>query len=344
MLSDKEIKQIREELESCKRPIFFFHDDQDGLASFLLLYRYIKEGRGVVLKAFPELKAQFAKKAIDYGADKVFILDIALVEQNFIDNVKRKIVWVDHHEPLERERVDYYNPRIQNAAENIPVSALCYKVVQQEQDLWLATIGSVADWYMPDFAKAFSKRYPDLLPREIKEPETAIFTTQLGKLIRIFSFILKGKTSEVMRCVKILTRIKTPYEILNGETPAGRYILKKFEKINEEYEHLIKRAEKTKPTGKLLFFSYTHESIAFSKDISNELLHKNPDKIVIVARDRKDEMKCSLRAKVPILPALKKALQGIDGFGGGHEFACGVNIKKDDFKRFLENFKSELGI
>lgn len=39
MLKEDEIKMIKEELDSCKRPLFFFHDDADGLSSFLLMYR-----------------------------------------------------------------------------------------------------------------------------------------------------------------------------------------------------------------------------------------------------------------------------------------------------------------
>lgn len=340
MLTNAQLKKIKQELQEATNPLYFFHDDADGLCSFLQFYRFVREGHGIIIKTTPKIDYRFSQKVEEYNPDKVFILDIAIVEQDFIDSAKRKIVWIDHHEPLERTGIDYYNPRIADITANIPVSALCYNVVKQ--DLWLATLGSIADWYMPDFAKEFSRKYPDLLPKEVKDPETAIFTTQLGKLIKVFSFILKGNTSEVMKCVKILTRIKSPHEILNAETPAGRYLLNKFEKINREYETLLRHAEKTEPAGRFLLFSYTHESIAFSKDISNELLHKNPDKIIIVARERSDEMKCSLRAKMPILPALKKALQGIEGFGGGHEFACGANIKKHDFKRFLEKFKKEL--
>ena len=33
------------------------------------------------------------------------------------------------------------------------------------------------------------------------------------------------------------------------------------------------------------------------------------------------------------------ALEQVDGFGGGHPYACGASIKKEDFKRFIEIFK-----
>ncbi len=51
MLTEKEIAAIRDGLETAKNPLFFFHDDPDGLASALLLYRKINEGRLVRVKA-----------------------------------------------------------------------------------------------------------------------------------------------------------------------------------------------------------------------------------------------------------------------------------------------------
>ena len=32
---------------------------------------------------------------------------------------------------------------------------------------------------------------------------------------------------------------------------------------------------------------------------------------------------------------IDKALAGLSGYGGGHENACGLNIKKHDFEEFV---------
>jgi len=341
MLSDKEIKQIREELESCKRPVFFFHDDQDGLASFLLLYRYVKEGRGIVLKAFPELKAQLAKKAIDYGADKVFILDIALVEQEFIDEVKVPVIWIDHHTPVARDRVKYYNPRLKEESLNVPAAYLCYQVVQQ--DMWIAMTGCLGDWYIPDFLEDFKKKYPDLMPEKISVGDF-LFKSRMGILVKLFSFNLKENTSEVVQSMKILTRADNPYEILNQETPKGRFVYKKYEKINKAYEELKERILKQKTDGKLLVFTYTEDKLSLTKDLSNELLYMFPNSLIVLGRDKSGEMRCSIRTglHIDLLQAVKKALIGIEGYGGGHEHACGAAIKKHDFNRFIENLGKEI--
>src|SRR3989344_5833931 len=84
-LSKTQIAQIRDNLDNCKKPLFFFDDDQDGLCSFLQLYRYKKEGKGIIVKTTPKLGTSFVGKVHEYSPDKVFILDLAVVEQDFLD-------------------------------------------------------------------------------------------------------------------------------------------------------------------------------------------------------------------------------------------------------------------
>ena len=113
-LSKAQITQIRDHLDNCKNPLFFFDDDQDGLCSFLQLYRYKKEGKGIIVKTTPKLDSIFVGKVREYQPDKVFILDVAVVEQDFLDEMKVPVIWVDHHGPFERSNVKYFNPRISN--------------------------------------------------------------------------------------------------------------------------------------------------------------------------------------------------------------------------------------
>jgi hypothetical protein len=54
----------------CQRPIFLFHDDADGLCSFLLLYRYKKEGKGIVVKSRPSVDSKFSKPVLEYDPDR----------------------------------------------------------------------------------------------------------------------------------------------------------------------------------------------------------------------------------------------------------------------------------
>ena len=338
MLTEKDYEKIREELKNCTKPIFFFHDDPDGLASFLLLYRYIREGKGVVVKTYPRIDNKFIKKVEEYGADKVFILDIALVEQEFVDKVNLPIIWIDHHTPLEIDGVKYFNPRAENN-DNVPVSYLCYKVVKK--DLWISAVGVIGDWFLPDFIDEFRKKYPDLLPQDINDPGDILFNTKLGQLSRLFSFVLKGKTQDAMKCVKILTRIKTPYEILEQKTTAGKYLYKKYEKIKKEYDNILNDILNNVKNEKILVYTYTAKKMSFTGDLSNELLYRFPNKAILIGREKSGEVKCSLRSnsEIKLSKILEKALTGIDGYGGGHEYACGACVKTHDFKRFVNNLK-----
>lgn len=339
-LSSAQVRQIRGYLNNCKNPLFFFDDDQDGLCAFLQLYRYKKEGKGIIVKTTPRLGNVFVRKVHEYQPDIVFILDIADVQQDFLDEMTVPVIWVDHHGPFERYNVKYFNPRISKWEDNHPTSYMCHQIA--EQDLWIASIGCIADWFMPPFIKEFKKKFPDLLDKPYKIPGDIIYNTKLGHLIKIFSFILKGKTDDVMKCVKILTRIESPYEILGQETAQGRFIYKRYEQANKMYEPLLKDVLKTaeKTEDKLVIFTYKDDKSSFTSDLSNEAIYRFPNNIILIGREKNDEMKCSLRSSKMILPPLiEKALAGLEGYGGGHEHACGLNIKTRDFEEFVRRFR-----
>ena len=339
-LSKQQIVSIRDNLDNCKNPLFFFDDDQDGLCSFLQLYRYKKEGNGIIVKAYPKLGTFFLRKIDEYNPDKIFILDIADVEQDFLDQVKVPVIWIDHHGPFQRDNVKYFNPRISNWEDNHPTSYMCYQVV--EQNIWIATIGCVADWFIPPFIKEFDSKFPDLIEKPYKTPGDIIYNTKLGHLIRIFAFVLKGKTDDVNKNIKILTRMKNPYEILNQDTAQGRFIYKKYEQANKIYEPLLKDVMKKleKEKDNIFIYKYNDDKTSFTSELSNESIYRHPEKIILIAREKNDEMKCSLRSSKIILPPLiEKSLVGLDGYGGGHEYACGLNIKTIDFEEFLKRFK-----
>ncbi len=347
MLSEKEVANLKDILAHAKQPLIFFHDDPDGLASFLLFYRTIKEGRGYCVKAYPQITTNFIRHVETYDPDMVFILDIAMVDQEFIDGINKPIHWIDHHGPLQRERVKYYNPRV-TTGENVPTPILCWQIMgdQRPEDLWIATTGAIGDWYFPKYAKEFQAQRPDILPPEITTVQEAMFNSTLGKLIKVFSFNLKGSTSEVNKSVRILTRIENPDEILKQTTPRGKLIWKKYEKINEIYEQMLQKIVQGVTDDKILVYTYSDDKLSLTKDLSNELLYKYPDKLIVLGREKDGELRCSLRSgpQWNIAKALEKSLIGIQGYGGGHEQACGAGIKKEDFKQFLENMRRELSL
>lgn len=341
-ITDKQLAFIKDQLDTAKRPLFFHDDDPDGLVSFLLLYRYCREGKRVMVKSSPELKKLFLRFVEEYGPDKIFVLDMPNISQEFIDGVDVPIIMIDHHQPIENDDgIKYFNPRIEDDKDNRPISYWCYKIT--EQDLWLATTGCVSDWFFPDFASDFSKKHPDLLPDNVNTPEEALFNTKLGELCRLFSFILKGKGSTVKKCINTLMKINDPYEILEQKTPAGKLLWKRFKEIDDEYQELLSQIGKDNIKNGLLFFEYIEKNYSFTSDLSNELLYKYPDKIIFICREKSGKMHCSLRSsKKDIPPLIDESLKGLDGYGGGHAHACGISVAKEDFEIFLERFKKSI--
>ncbi|MFP4656921.1 MAG: DHH family phosphoesterase [Candidatus Woesearchaeota archaeon] len=345
MISDEKIDELRKELDECSKPLIFFDDDCDGLASFVLLYRYKREGKGVPIKAAPTLNENFLKYVETYGPDKIFVLDNSRISEDFVAKAKTKIICLDHH-PYERlDGVKYYNPKDFNEAITWPTSYWAYKIASKEnnEDIWIGMLGCIGDWFMPDFKDEFCELYPDLMDKSIEKPDDALFHSEIGRLAQAFYFVLKGSTKIVLSCMKILTRIDSPYEILEQKTPQGKYIYKHYDKVLKHYNKLLSMAKKSVTEDRIIVFTYDHDNTSMTAEVSNELIHTYPEKIVVVGRRKNSEYRCSIRSagETLVAPALEKILESIDGYGGGHDHACGAAIKEEDFGRFIEMLRDE---
>lgn len=340
MLPFNDIAVIRKALDSSQNPLFFFHDDPDGLASFLILYRYVRRGRGFPVKAKPVITSAFAHKVVETVADRVFVLDIAEVDQNFIDSVSVPIFWIDHHIPLNRSNVVYVNPRV-SLKENIPTPALCYEFVNR--DLWIAIVGCISEWYIPPFIDLAKKQFPDLFG-SAKTIEELLFHSPIGILSQVFSFNLKGESKDVYSSIRIFTRIEHPDEILKQTTSQGKFLWRRYLEVKQRYDVMRERALRTPVTGKLLVFTYSSDNWSLTKDLANELIALNPDKLVVLGREKSGEMRCSIRSgKNIFLPdILAVALKGLNATGGGHEHACGAAVPVAEFPLFLERLEAEV--
>jgi nanoRNase/pAp phosphatase (c-di-AMP/oligoRNAs hydrolase) len=336
MIPKNKLEELRKYLDNAHRPLYFFDSDSDGLASFLLFYRHVREGKGVIVNNKP-LSEEYARKVDEYQPDVVFVLDVPDVDQEFFDKIKVPVIWLDHHPILDRKGVKYYNPRLWDDSDNRPTAFWAYQVVKR--NLWIAMAGIIGD-YSLELVKEFKKAYPDLLPDNIKKPGDALFKSKFSKIIQIFNFCLKGSVSDAMKSVKILTRVDDPNELLEKESARARFVYKKFERVLQEYDALRKRVPISK--SRFLIFKYVPGKYALSGELSNELLERNPDKIVIVAREKEDEVAMSLRSRdVKIVDRLQNVIKKIGGRGGGHDLACGAMIHKRDWEEFVELFKRQ---
>ncbi|MBU2634042.1 MAG: hypothetical protein KJ674_02245 [Nanoarchaeota archaeon] len=332
------LEQIKEYLDKAENPLIFFDDDPDGLCSYLLLKRYFKKGHGVVVKAAPKLGVSFLRKVEEYCPDLVVVLDKPDIEQEFVDKVNVPLIWIDHHPIIDLEGVKSFNPLFKDKNDNRPVTYWCYQIVKQDE--WIAMAGIVGDFCLAT-VKEFSEKYKDLFPKDIGDPGEILFNSKFGKLIRIFSFILKNRTSEVNKVINILTKIEDPYEILDQKTSQGKCVYNNYEKVNKIYHELLEKALKTKADGNLFVYTYASSKMSMTADLSNELFHRHPDKVVVVGRIKDDFVKLSLRSNKIKLPKLiQKALENLDGSGGGHDHACGTTVSKYDLYKFIDNLKT----
>ena len=342
MLNLKQVKEIREHLERAQNPLFFFDNDDDGLASFLLLRRFIGRGKGVAIKSFPGLSENYARKLHELNPDYVFVLDKPSVDKGFLkeaENLNIPVVWIDHHNvpPPENKEVFYYNPYLENKT-NEPVSYLCYKITDNKNDLWIAMFGCIGDGFFPDFVEEFQERYSDLWREGVENAGQSLYMTKIGKIARILSFALKDRTTKVIQMLRFLSQVGSPYELLDEESSGA--IIKRYNQINKKYSKLVEKARQfAKPNKKLLFFQYGGD-FSLSADIANELFFLFPEKIIFVAYIKSSKANISLRWKKNIREITLKAIEGIEGAtGGGHEHATGAQVNVEDLPKFKEKIE-----
>lgn len=348
MLTKKQIVEIKEHLERAQNPLFFFDNDDDGLASFLLLRRFIDRGRGVAIKSFPDLNVSYYRKVQELKPDYVFILDKPVVSKEFLEKVKLDnipIVWIDHHQvenpSLTFENVEsedsgagiyYYNPFF-NDKNFEPVSYLCYKIVNKKEDIWLAVIGCISDCYMPDFYKEFEEKYPDLTKKNVKSAFDLLYNSEIGKISRVLDFSLKDTTTHVVNMLRFMMRVKHPLDILQ-ENSKTKQILRRYMEIDSKYQMLMERARK-QVKDKLIYFQYGG-NLSLSSNLSNQLTYEFPGKFVVVVYVKGDIANISLRGR-GVRELTLNAIKNIEGAsGGGHENATGAKMNISDLLKFKE--------
>ena len=333
MLTEKQISEIREHLDSSQNPLFFFDNDTDGMCSFLLLRRYLGRGNGVAIKSYPYLDESYSRKIRELEPDKVFILDKPEVSEEFFDYCRQRnlpVVWIDHHEAHSPKDVFYYNP-MSNKPSYEPVSSVCHKVAKKDE--WIAMIGCLGDHYLPDFTDKFARQYPELLAKHGNAGE-ARFETEMSKLIKLIDFAMKDTTTNVVRLMKALIEAKGPHEILNREKKY-EHMWKRHDLVRKKYDLLMEKAKQS-ISGRMLFFRYSGD-LSISRELSDELSHFFQDKLIAVAYVRGEVVKVSLRyLKKDLRPIVSDILKEIEGRGGGHPAACGMAIKAKDLDKLKE--------
>jgi len=346
MLTKKQISEIREHLDKAQNPLFFFDNDNDGLMSFLLLQRFIGRGKGVVVKNLPDLNISYYRRVNELKPDYIFVLDKPAVSQEILDKAKEDnlpVVWIDHHnmdKPKDKD-VYYYNSFLEDG-KGEPVSYLSYKIIGENKDIWLAIIGCISDYYMPDFYNEFAKKYPELVIKSPKTPFDLFYDSEIGRIARILDFSLKDTTTNVVKMLKFMMKAKGPMDVLE-ENSKTKQILKRYNEINAHYQKLMEKARE-QVGEKMVYFQYGGD-LSLSYNLANQLTHEFSEKIIVVVYVNKDIANISIRGQfVDVREITLKAIEGIEGaIGGGHEHATGAKMNVEHLPEFKKKIEELVG-
>jgi len=347
MLSEKQIKEIRDHLEKAQNPIFFYDNDQDGLCSYLLLRRYIGRGKGVCVKSYPGLTKEYFRKVHELKADYIFVLDKPVIENEFFEEAEKfnmPLVWIDHHKPNADQKIPkfifHYNSLLSDSKKlefGEPTTYLCYKVANKKEDLWIAMVGCVSDRYLPDFYKEFKEQFPELSIDSDDIAEWA-YRSRVRELTSLLSFGLKDRVTNVVKMQKFLIKVKSPHEVLQ-ESKENMTMHYKFKQIDQKYQKLLKKAKEIgEISDEVLFFKFGGE-LSISADLANEISFFFPEKIIFVAYERGDKINLSLRGNNVRKPLLKTLESFENATGGGHRHAVGGSVRAKDLEEFKKTFE-----
>jgi single-stranded DNA-specific DHH superfamily exonuclease len=348
-IPQEQLDDFRQRVLASKRPLFFYDDDADGLCSYLLCF-HAREGQalGIRVHSSAALTADYARKIEENQPDLVVVLDKPYIEQQFLEQVNVPLLWLDHHEAQKKlpANVTYYNPRVGDDADNRSTTYWVWKALGRPQDLWIAAVGNISDWQITSVAEEFWKQHPEILSPVGSAPE-ALFSDKhkFGTLARIVQFNLKGDSAEVRTAIKILSRIESPNELLEHTSPRAKLLFKRYQNVERQYQKMLQEARRSAGAGRLLHHVYGHLETSLLSEVSNQLIYEYPEKIVFIAREHNGEIKLSIRsATVPVVEAVRSALDGLRGNAGGHTHACGGNLKAEDFPVFFRRFSEKMGL
>ena len=335
MIPQNELNQIKELLERSQNPLFLFDNDGDGLCSFMILKKSLDRGKGFLIKSFPELSADYIRKADEFNSDLIIVLDYGLISKEFIESAKERnleIVVIDHHDVPKIPETNFFT----SYPTKEPTSYICQKIFNQKQTEWLSLIGCISDVYLPEFHRNITEEFPELTNGE-EDPMNMLFTTEIGKIAMMMNFGLKDTTTNVMKMIRFIDSCRSPQDFLS-ESKENKYL---HEKYSKSMEFLRKISSRAKIQDNIVLLEYSG-SLSMSSELSNILLQQNKDKLILVIYKKIDYCNVSIRGKKSkiILEKIIKELPNITG--GGHAEACGARVPTEDLEQFKKSFEKLL--
>lgn len=376
---EKTILFLKKEIQEANSSIMFFDSDTDGMTSYLQLKKLNKNIIGFPFKKDLEKQIELIN-SIEKDFDTVIIFDIPFMFDEVLELLKdKKIIWVDHHPNNSKTQIEKYNilhlnPLNFDKDDNRPSSYMAYRICDMKENLFYATLGSVSDFFLlSDIIKELYKydlylfnlllnipeekrvelfefldnvAFNDIEKRDEISSWIRYLTYECGiiKWKTFFDFLYKlEKNDDIINSVRNIEKL-SPIE-LKAEMVAGKGVpFEDFQAISKKYSKLYKKAvERAK--GRYFIYEYGG-SMGFTKTLSEELAYNLKDVDIICVsflKTDKDHYNCSIRSRNTIINTIvSECMKGLDGRGGGHPYACGVNITKTDYPVFIKRFEMKI--
>ncbi len=348
------LKSLGQRIINSPSALIFFDDDPDGLSSFLIIYKLIRDVHPILVKG-SSVNCKHYSKYKDSMFKEVFVLDKPMIDPEFFRCVSQPIIWIDHHSIANvNNNIYYFNPRMFDKEFYLPTSMCIFHALRSikqdsflEEYCWIALIGAIGDYYFDEelVKKFFKKYFPrQEIPRDIKE---ALYgENALSYLVKVFSFILKGKRRRVKKNIELLMTIENPLELIDGSNPAARRIIKHYEEINKVFLQKLKYIKSLgRKNEEIVLYIDENDEYGLASILSNYVAFLFPEKLVVIGRKTKNSINLSLRHQgIDVEKLLKISINGLKAVGGGHKHACGASIPLGEFEifkeRIVKNYKN----
>ncbi len=376
---DQKVLKIRNLIKKSTNPIIFFDIDADGCTSYFQLKKKFPKIEGYFMKKENQLEcAELIKKKHDL----IIIFDIPFLCEEFFINIKnKKIIWVDHHltnskELIKKYNIIHLNPLEFDKNDERPSCFFAYKIANSKENLPLACLGSVSDFFILDILidlykfdkKSFNilfkitdkkreelfkfiKKYKFNNEKVRKERENWIryltYECEFIDFKNLFDLMFKledkNKENLILKAIKMLEKMSL-FEIKSNLNSEKGFLFEDYAKMKKKYKIIFKKALKC-IDKKLIIFEYSGK-ISFTRQIAEELTYRFKKYKVIFVLFKKTEKEFhsgSFRGnQFNVNDLILNSLKNLNGNGGGHKYAAGLRIHKEDYEKFKEKIEKNV--
>lgn len=336
------LKRFKLFLRESKECGIYCHADADGVCAAAVFARTL-EKLGKQPVEFQALEAHEAEKGFSGKGDLAFF---DLSADRFPELIKKaegkkRVLIIDHHPihcNVNSEKTVLIKPQLVSAVKPsaYPASKLCFdlcsSVVNLKGSEWIAAAGIIGDKSQGQW-KGFVEKALEKEGLSMKELESiallveAVHAIKPEKISELFDLMVSSTPKAVLE-----SEINSLRETLSGEVSEWK------EKFFSDAEHWEKKE---------LYFFKIKPKIAIKSSLIDLLSTEMPDKTIIIAEEKGNDVRFSARRqdfKIELNKVLENAVKGIpDSNAGGHIPAAGGAVPKKHFEEFKKNLLKELG-